>query len=527
MQEFNKITTFSSFIKNLLSSTYLPVIRTVREGDFILQDFIYLYRCNVIKCTQSGFVGSGKYLCKYDIIDEYDFGINNPKISTAYISNREGYDSYTHIRLGNYLRSLRDMYGLNLMPLYNCFSNEVLPHHYIHSNRVAKMTADQHVKLYKIPIRFNQTYTLCIENPGETKISPAFLYFDNLLALNNNKYQNGLDVTDKFISLYNGEHIKKYSNLRFNHPITFRVDNIPTIKTINYTETSSNKPVKINTNLDKWYKPAQYTLPQTDDDLTSRSPSEDHVYEYSDGMYKLTEDTSYLDTKVYFDSIKPVEEGWYEYSREDNPYSETQDQYIKKNKDYYHIIEGLVEETKSYSYRIFEDDCLFYQPYEQYLNILIQVPDTLNSSIVLLEGDYTKTESRKIFDDYEIETFNHDYLDHLFTGRLKLMSANTKKSYPFSSELREYLLWNVVNPLDSINNNLDRLKIAAEDAFDSYISATGNYWTNNFRHLIYEYASNVNHKFMFDNLGYENSKVEEMFHVGSQLTITIQDASEE
>ena len=56
MIEFNKVSIASYFIKNLLNSTFLPRFRTVREHDYILKDRIYIYKCNIIKCTNSGYI---------------------------------------------------------------------------------------------------------------------------------------------------------------------------------------------------------------------------------------------------------------------------------------------------------------------------------------------------------------------------------------------------------------------------------------------------------------------------------------
>src|SRR5574344_367063 len=126
MQKFNKVTTESNFIKNLLATTFLPLVRTVREGDYITEDRLYVLKCNIIRCTASGYIGNKNILfnhplATYRIMGEYHFGEKNDKLCTNFISSSEGYDYLTHERLGQYLRNLRDMYGLNLMPLYNCF----------------------------------------------------------------------------------------------------------------------------------------------------------------------------------------------------------------------------------------------------------------------------------------------------------------------------------------------------------------------------------------------------------------------
>ena len=103
MQEFNKVTTQSNFIKNLLHSTYLPLIRTVREDDYIIKDRIYVHKCKVIKCTNSGYIPHKDSnldlsqkpkndIAEYEILSEYYSGEKNGKLCTNFLSSSEGYD---------------------------------------------------------------------------------------------------------------------------------------------------------------------------------------------------------------------------------------------------------------------------------------------------------------------------------------------------------------------------------------------------------------------------------------------------
>jgi len=43
-------------------------------------------------------------------------------MSEQAISKSSYYDSDTHYRLGRYLRYIRDVYNINLMPFYNCYN---------------------------------------------------------------------------------------------------------------------------------------------------------------------------------------------------------------------------------------------------------------------------------------------------------------------------------------------------------------------------------------------------------------------
>ena len=248
LQEFNKVTTTSNFIKNLLISTYLPLIRTVRDFDYIIKDRLYVYKCEIIKCTKSGYLVTGYKnvafkgkRASYRVISEYYFGEQNDKLCTNYISNSEGYDSITHERLGKYLRSLRDMYDLNLMPLYNCFSNQILQAHHISDERIERTASEYNTKIYKIPIRFNTDYTICMDNLGITTFAPAFIKNNNLIKLNNTRFGNGVDATNKYIKLHRTGVIQSKSNLRFKDPFVIRFNNIPETKTVHYFNKSIRK----------------------------------------------------------------------------------------------------------------------------------------------------------------------------------------------------------------------------------------------------------------------------------------------
>ena len=246
------------------------MLRTVERGAYLSADCMYIYKCNIIKCTKSGYLlpDHATVKAEYEFIGEYTFNEPNGKICTTYLSNEEGYDRKTHERLGQYIRNLRDMYGLNLTPLYNCFSNNILANHYIdphkiartdidikaeikdynvdtdplevHGNIINKTTQTHNTIIYRIPIRFNQDYTICIENHGLTTIMPAFLQYDTLMKWSNVKYGQDIDVTNKFNKLHHTQQVVNKSGLRFNHPIKFRVDNVPCRKRIKYFNSTND-----------------------------------------------------------------------------------------------------------------------------------------------------------------------------------------------------------------------------------------------------------------------------------------------
>lgn len=662
MVEFNKVSTESYFIKNLLYSTFLPLLRTVKENDYIIRDRLYIYKCNIIRCTSSGYIPAKnvnmnpdefpKYLLRrsddekvlpgqiyyiirdkkttriigspndmrcprtegwyeqniatYEILGEYYFGERNDKFCRNFLSSSEGYDYKTHEKLGHYLRSLRDMYGLNLMPLYNCFSNQLLRNIHITNDKVSKTSEDFNTKVYKVPIRFNTDYTICMENVGLTTFAPAFIHHGTLMNLNNNRFGNNVDATNKYIKLNHNDVIHNYPNLRFKDPIKLRFDNVPLNKTKSYskyvyTEICANtdpKYYRLNPAAnhiyekratDKSYQTIDYNNPEligekiyqpgyefllytdagtlfADDDVfvsddlfipipegefyESINPSigtfdiitktykkcpEDEVFfnekifnnnktnyyikttDTIDGVTtevyeQCTQSSAYDPDEIYYYVDKDKSDTWYEFINDE--FVPTQDTYIVPDKIYYK--KEMTEVPVTLNYDITEENCCMYDYIEDELYLLIQVPAALDTNIVILEGDYTNIEGVKIFDQEKFELFSNEKLDKLFTKNLILMETATKKIRPFSPTLIQFLLWNAICNLDTINNDLDRLylildEVAAGDLPSEY---NHNYWYNKYRELVFEYADTFPREYIRDNLGYVTTSIEKILYRG-------------
>lgn len=231
----------SKFIKNLLYKTYIPICKTVKLGDFLLAGWDYVYETNWIKCTKTGYLG-GKYTqdivydsnnniesiteknvdyASYIRIAPYEFGRLYNKLTQNYISKYGYYDVETHEYLGDFLRAIRDIKGINLMPFYNLYTDEFITNYRISEDGLDPYLTDS-FKILKVPIKFNQKYTIALDCPSEVWVCPAFFRKDTPLTT---KRQSGNEVS--YTNLLNeyGNYIKNYSSMSFRVPILFEVQN--------------------------------------------------------------------------------------------------------------------------------------------------------------------------------------------------------------------------------------------------------------------------------------------------------------
>lgn len=283
------------------------------------------------------------------------------------VLNSNIYDTYTHEYLGEFLRFQRDYNHINLMPLYNCFSNKIVNHLKLEFKKVdyesdyllnrsnervnnaqtitdiSFNTSDTNYKIYMLPVKFFHEYTIAIDSPNVIEMCCGFF----------GKY---LDEREKYKVLSPATYIK-YNTLNFNQPIIY-------------------------------------------DKLLSDVLSKE--------INILSGDKNFINNEI-----------------------------------------ALMEKD---------------------LKLFIKVPNDLNSSITVLEGNYigwndhayTKRNSKdfkyvqnKFVTNYENYSDDHEFVP---ITRLQLLSLNTKISYPFADKLLEYFSGNVVNNLDDIDDNIKRVE---------------------------------------------------------------------
>lgn len=102
----------------------------------------------------------------FEIISSYIFGERDTKLSNNFVSVNSYYDPETHVRLGEYLRCYRDIYGIDLMSLYNCFAYQLATGFHVGKTEEGYSiinSSDENYKIVMVPIKFNRTYTIAVD----------------------------------------------------------------------------------------------------------------------------------------------------------------------------------------------------------------------------------------------------------------------------------------------------------------------------------------------------------------------------
>jgi hypothetical protein len=251
MFSFNNNHIFTGYLKQLLGSTYIPNCKIYKkeyakycekngkEDPRILESFdsqgTYRGASNITYLKN-------KELLTYFWKDPKDPSNNNPfwkrGTNLQYIDNSfipgltkvlkstgDTYDTKTHEYLGDYLRFIRDYYDINLMSLYNCFSNRIInniflkidPQIEVHSGgrpcpKIEFSSYDPRYRIYALPVKLFENYTIAIDCSQSIELFCGF-------------YGTVLDLSDKKGDNRSLELIKatyrKYSHTQFRQPFLY------------------------------------------------------------------------------------------------------------------------------------------------------------------------------------------------------------------------------------------------------------------------------------------------------------------
>lgn len=207
--KFGNDNIITGYIKNLLHEFNLPQAKVITKDTVRYDGKYYIDNRKIYYGKEKTPIGV------------YSFGEPVPNLTKNLIINSSVYDSYTHNYLGDFLRFIRDYHKLDLMPLYNCFSNESpynlrftldVPlkkkdgsddNYYFKVN-----TSSTLYKYYIVPIKFDTTYNIAIESQLPYEICAMIYMGSERIKLSNQLMR---------------ETYKLVKNSRFSNPYTFEV----------------------------------------------------------------------------------------------------------------------------------------------------------------------------------------------------------------------------------------------------------------------------------------------------------------
>ena len=239
MIKFNDNNIIVGYINQLLATYNLPTFKIYK--DKIFKGVNYLYNGKIMradktetktdKITESDF----KFVCYYseDFRRLVYYKDNNKLINYNLVDHLPidnlTYNTDTHVYLGNFLRFISDYEGINLLSLYNCFSNEMPKNLNIKISETTVFNSeDNNYKIYSIPVKFFKNYTIAIESDTPVEITCGFYN-------NNINYNVGNEELNEIT-------YQKFSNMRFNQPVLYsKINNI----SITEKEMTAEKDLKM------------------------------------------------------------------------------------------------------------------------------------------------------------------------------------------------------------------------------------------------------------------------------------------
>ena len=167
MLDYNDNNIVVGYIKQLLTSFNYLGIDVFSSNIIPIKDNYYLYNNKIIKYDGNDPEFSSVIFNYRD--NKFILNITKNFNNKSFI-----YDYETHIWLGRYLRWLRDYNNLDLMSMYNCFTDKLASNVNISSNNYTFNSNDSNYNIYSIPVKLFNEYNLYIEENSNVEIICTF-----------------------------------------------------------------------------------------------------------------------------------------------------------------------------------------------------------------------------------------------------------------------------------------------------------------------------------------------------------------
>ena len=557
MFKYNNNHIFTGYLKQLLSSFSLPACKVYshdftryferygKEDPRILTSFDANYtarpglQVNYLKnnelcqyvgtSTADGFweYKADAYYTKEKFIPGLTRRLNSPGIN---------YDTKTHEYLGDFLRFIRDYYGINLMSLYNCFTDKIYSNVYFpfvinpatstknkqKEIKVVINANEPEYNLYALPVKLFANYTVAVD-------------CDKGIEMFCGLYNTNLDTSTKAQNLA-ARTYQKVNRTIFSQPFLYTkldVANWPESLDFEYDENGNKTAVRSDV-FTRW----DLTAREKDLKLFIKVPVscrssitilEGDFRSFNDTIYNSCISSKYeteaetiwrydnnLKTLVAYVSGEPYVLGKTGSGYGIGPIkASATSSYIQFELiDSEGAIVKLTNSSASGKYKpvIYQDGNTYYiKNITGYFEVEPDRDNSTNVTIIPVSGTYggyhlcfeinsvTKyiniTRELLYQNNHSVLNFNtaQDGIDlNSYTfkpiSQLQLLAFNTGESYPFADRLVEYLGGSAITPLDEIPDNIKRVQRVMNQN-QHYFKIDG-LWENKMQNILYDYVMN-------------------------------------
>jgi len=476
MFKFNNTHIFTGYLKQLLSSVNLPTCRIYtrdfvkyaaehpgHEDPRVLESFNSTHKSFVTQnALQFPYLKDNElysYLWNYDTRKPlsnysslhwkkassvfYEDNKHVPGLTRVLNSPGNTYDTVTHEYLGNYLRFLRDLYGVNLMSLYNCFNNKICNNiyyrHEISRQPIQKInpnydntkptdntnkpyidtykitynifnSQDSKYRIYAFPVKLFANYTIAIDSSFGIELFCGF-------------YNTTLSTDKKSVDLITKTY-KKVNSTHFKQPFLYDLLDVSKWNTDTNSLTNEGSASLFNNDIINRWDIAQR---EQDLKLFIRVPSScKSSIVILEGDYRYFNDFRYVP--------KPLK-------------------ILNPNYD-----EQLGDTADNPRYITSSNDNELWE-YKQ-------------NHVAMNFGNEI---------DLNISTFKP-------ISKVQLLEFNTGESYPFADRLVEYLSKSAITPLDEIPDNIKRAQEVMKQ--NKHYFKINGLWEDKMQKIIYDYIMN-------------------------------------